>query len=398
MAAILVLTAATALAFYILIAYPLLLALLRERGGVPVCKDLDFRTSVSVVIAVHNGEAFLRQKLQSILKLEYPRELVDIIVVSDGSTDCTDRIASDFSNQRVRLVRVCKGGKASAVNAALPFVTGEIVFFTDVRQPLDPSALTHLVANFADPSVGAVTGELRLIQGDNGEQADMDLYWRYEVWARQQHSRIDSLFNTTGCIYAIRRSLTAIIPPDTLTDDALIPQRAFFSGYRVIFDPKAIAYDYPAVAGTEFKRRMRTLAGLWQVFQRCPQLFTSSNRMRWHFLSHKFGRLLLPWTLIAILCATAFLPDHQWRWILFDNEAVLLFLAAIDALIPRGMIFKRLTSPARTFLIMNAAALASIAVFFIPAGWLWSQTRVVTSGQVADPERETAETTSVGWK
>ena len=255
-----ILAISTFLAFYFLIGYPLLLALLPPSSGPAVKKDLTFQPTVSILIAVYNGSAFIRRKLESLLALSYPKEKIQILIVSDGSTDDTERICGEFQSQGVHLLTVPKGGKAAALNAALPLATGEILFFTDVRQPLDPMVLAHLTANFADPTVGAVTGELRLLQGDHGEQADMDLYWRYEIWARKQHSRIDSLFNTTGAVYAMRRSLAEPLPPDTLTDDAILPQRAFFRGYRIIFDPEAIAYDYPAVAGTEFRRQFWTIS------------------------------------------------------------------------------------------------------------------------------------------
>jgi len=372
-----ILAISTFLAFYFLIGYPLLLALLPPSSGPAVKKDLTFQPTVSILIAVYNGSAFIRRKLESLLALSYPKEKIQILIVSDGSTDDTERICGEFQSQGVHLLTVPKGGKAAALNAALPLATGEILFFTDVRQPLDPMVLAHLTANFADPTVGAVTGELRLLQGDHGEQADMDLYWRYEIWARKQHSRIDSLFNTTGAVYAMRRSLAEPLPPDTLTDDAILPQRAFFRGYRIIFDPEAIAYDYPAVAGTEFRRRMRTLAGLWQVFRRHPQLFTS-GRMRWHFLSHKFGRLALPWTILAIYASTFALPPSGWRSFLLWNEAALPLLALLDRALPKGFFLKTLTSRARTFLVMNLAALAAVAVFFVPATKLWNPTRVKT--------------------
>jgi hypothetical protein len=232
------------------------------------------------------------------------------------------------------------------------------------------------VANFADATVGAVSGELRLLPGESGEQADMNAYWRYELWARSRHSQIDSVFNTTGSIYAMRRALAAPLPPDTIADDAFQPFRAFFANYRVILDPQAIAYDYPAVAGTEFRRRLRTLAGLWQVYRRTPELFSSRNRMRFHFLSHKFTRLLLPWAVLLLYGATPALHPGALRMFLLAAEGGVLLLAAMDWLTPRGSLIKRLTSPARTFLTMNAAAALAILVFFVPAQRLWRPTRV----------------------
>lgn len=373
-----------ALIFHIVAGYPLLLAWRRSAGRPPVAKDPAFQTTVSVIVAVHNGEALIRRKLEVLLGLDYPRDLVSIIVVSDGSTDRTEAIARESENQGVTVISAPRGGKAAALNHGLAAAAGEIIFFTDVRQPLDPGCLRHLVANFADPTVGAVTGELHLLRGDSGEQADMDLYWRYEIWARQRQSEIDSLFNTTGCIYAMRRSLAAPLPADTLTDDAILPLRAFFQGYRVIFDPAAIAFDYPAVAGTEFRRRFRTLAGLWQVHARFPALFTGRNRMRVHFLSHKFGRLMLPWLILVFFGSAVALPHSWFRILLLTAGAAWLLLAAANGMVSSGSPLKRLTSPARTFLVMNAAALAAVAVFFVPPTRLWTPTRVHTSGKPAE--------------
>ena len=366
----------TAVAAYILIGYPILLKLICGRPPRPVAKDLKHQSTVSVVMAVYNGADFIRPKLESLLALDYPRELVQILVVSDGSTDATNAIVREFSARGVQLLEASHGGKAAAVNLALAHATGEILFFTDVRQPLDRMALRHLVANFADPSIGAVTGELRLIRGTGGEQIDMDLYWRYEVWARTIHSGIDSIFAVTGCIYAMRRSLAAPLPPSTLSDDAILPLRAFFKGYRVVFDPEAIATDAPAVSGTEFRRRRRNLAGLWQVWVRMPELFTSRNRMRLHFLSHKFGRLALPWAMLLIAGATLALPASPFRTGLVVGDLALVLIALLDPIVPREFPFKRLSSPARTFLVMNAASLVALQVFFTPANKLWIPTKV----------------------
>lgn len=363
-------------AFYFLIGYPLLLWQWPRRTR-PVAKDLTFSPGVTIILAVHNGAAFLKQKLESILALDYPAELREILVVSDGSTDETDAIASRFADQGVELLRVEKGGKSAALNRALARQNREVLFFTDVRQKLDRQSLRHLAANFADPAVGAVTGELKiLVPEGGGEQADMDLYWRYELWVRDLHSSIDSLFNTTGCLYAMRTSLAAPMPDDTLTDDAELPLGAYLRGYRIVFDPLALAYDYPTVSGTEWKRRMRTLAGMWQVYRRHPELLILWRRMGFHFFSHKLGRVLLPWTLLLGVCGTILMPWTGVRNFLLVNEALVLLLALSDRFegLPRG--WKKLSSRARTFLMMNLAALLSVRVFWVDPRTLWVPTKV----------------------
>jgi len=376
MAAVVLLALASGLVFYLLIGYPLLLARSR-RAAPPIRKDPAFQSTVTILIAVHNGEEFIQKKLESILALDYPADLREILVISDGSTDGTRSIVESFADRGVRLLTVPRGGKASALNAGLAQAKGDILFFTDVRQALDRHALSHLVANFADPSVGAVTGELKLLNPARaGEQADMELYWKFELWARLQHSRIDSIFSVTGCIYALRRSLAAPLPPDTIADDGTSSLRAFFNGYRVVYDPEAIAYDYPAAPGGEFRRRLRTLAGLWQLFVRLPKLFTGANRMRFHFLSYKFGRLMLPWTILLILASTFALPDASWRTFLLLDELMLVVIAILDQFIPTNFFLKRVSSPARTFLAMNLAALLAVLIFFVPPETLWRPTRM----------------------
>jgi cellulose synthase/poly-beta-1,6-N-acetylglucosamine synthase-like glycosyltransferase len=377
--AMLVLLTGAAVIFYTLIGYPVILAIITARTPAkasPPAKDLRHAPTVSLILVVYNGASHIRAKLGTILALDYPRQQLEIIVVSDGSVDETESVVREFASRGVELLVIPHGGKAAGLNHALARASGEILFFTDVRQPLDRMALRHLAANFADQTVGAVTGELQLTRGARGEQADMDLYWRYELWARGRHSGIDSIFNTTGCIYAMRRQLAAPLPPDTLSDDAMLPLRAFFAGYRVIFDPEAIAIDYPALPGTESRRRFRNLAGLWQVFVRLPQLFTSRNRMRFHFLSHKFSRLILPWAMLLVLGATFALAPSSFRSSMLGAELALLLLASLDRWIPRRFPLKRLSSPARTFLLMNAASLAAPVVFFTPSSRLWVPTRV----------------------
>ena len=376
MIAALILIIAATISLYILVGYPLLLGVWK-RFGPPIQKDPEFRATVSVLLAVYNGQEFIGKKLDNLLALDYPSELLDVVVVSDGSTDATDSIVESYADRRVRLVRVPHAGKAAALNAAMSQATGDILFFVDVRQMLDAQALRHLAANFADPTVGAVSGELRFVHSDQvGEAVDIDIYWKYEIWARQRHSQIDSMFSTTGCIYAMRRNLAEPIPPDTLVDDGVIPLQAFFRGYRVVIDTDALAFDYGVITGGEFRRKLRTLAGVWQIWARIPRLFTSADRMRMHFLPHKFGRVILPWMVLAGLIAAFALPDGPVRSALLVIALAVLALAVVDPVLPKQFFFRRISSPARSFVVLNAAALLSILVFFVPPERLWKPTRV----------------------
>ena len=361
--------------FYTLFGYPLLLALearLRRRA----VRRGPVRATVSVILPVYNGEQWIATKLDSILRLDYPAGLVQILVISDGSTDATHEIVCRYKSlANLELIVVPRGGKAAAINAGLGKARGEILFFTDVRQDLAPDSLERLVECFADPQVGAVSGELIIRDGHGVEQASVGLYWKYEKWIRKLQSDIDSVMGTSGCIYAMRRSLARPLPPGTLVDDMYLPLGAFFDGYRVIFDERALAYDFPTQLTSEFRRKVRTLAGVYQVIGQYPALLGPRNRMLIHFFSHKVARLLLPWAMLAAFL-TSFFLSPPWNGIALSAQFAGYSLAIADFLIPDGLPPKRLTSPFRTFVVLMAAALCAISIFFVPAGILWGQTRV----------------------
>lgn len=360
---------------YILAGYPVMLALLGRLRPKHVRKEFQ-RKSVSIVLPVQNGERWIESKLQSIAALNYPRELMEVIVVSDGSTDRTDELVEATPEDNVRLIRVSKSGKASALNAGMQQARGEVLFFTDVRQPLDKDSLMHLVSCLADPDVGVVTGELVILQGETREEADVGLYWRYEKWLRAQLNRVGSLLVVTGCIYAMRRDLATPIPPGTLTDDAYLPMGAFLRGYRIVFEPAAKAFDYPTKLNMEFRRKVRTLAGLFQLIGQYPALLNPfANRMWIDFLSYKLGRLLLPYALIFILIGSFGFPG-PWAALLLGAQAVFYLLAFLNAFVPDGSIVKRLTSPIATFVTLIVAAFYAGSILFVPAQELWKETKV----------------------
>jgi len=299
-------------------------------------------------------------------------ELLEVFVLSDGSADRTDEIAG--KTEGVKLIKLARSGKPAALNAGMAAASGEILLFTDVRQELHPDAIRFLLECLSDPEVGVASGALVIRTPQTHEEANTSLYWRYEFWIRDKLSSIDSIFGATGALYAMRRELAVPIPQNALLDDMFLPLSVFFQGFRLIVDARAKMYDYPTALDTEFRRKVRTLAGNYQIIGAYPRLLTPSNRLWWHFLSYKFGRLLLPFALIAILFSSFLLPAPWWK-IAAGAQIVFYGLAAVDFWI-RGGLLKRISSPVRTFVTLMIASLMALRIFFVPSAQLWHQTRV----------------------
>lgn len=364
---------------YVIVGYPLLLGFLARYFPRPIHKE-DFQPTVAVVIPVRNGAPYIRRKLESVLRLDYPPEKLEILMVSDGSTDETDVLIGQFASRGIHLLHVPHGGKPAALNAGIPLTHNQIVLLTDIRQELETDSLRRLVSCFADPSVGVVSGELVIRQGDNRAEANIGLYWRMETWIRNRLSDLDSMLGATGPFYAIRRELVTTIPPDTLLDDVFLPLGAFFRGYRLVVEPAARAYDDPTSLATEFRRKVRTLAGNYQMMRLYPILFSPRNRMWIHYLSLKLGRLLLPFALMAV-AITGFLLPAAWMVFLAVATQVLVYgLAVLDLWVPEKVFLKRISSPARTFVVMMIAAVCALSVFFVSPQKLWTPTKTRTAG------------------
>jgi cellulose synthase/poly-beta-1,6-N-acetylglucosamine synthase-like glycosyltransferase len=358
-----------AFVLYVMLGYPALLAILARLRPAPVAARPQSKR-VTVLLPVHNGAAWIEAKLRSLLALDYSRELVQVVVISDGSDDGTEEIARAFASQGVELFSLPRAGKMVALNEGMRHATGEILLFTDVRQELDRASLRSLVACFADPKVGVVSGELVIRQGRTLEEVNVGAYWRYEKWIRKHQSRLDSLMGATGCIYAMRASLAAPLAPDTILDDVMLPLGAFFQGYRLILDEGARAYDDPTSLRSEFRRKVRTLAGVYQTIGRVPQLLGPRNRMWIHFVSHKLGRLLLPWAMLLILAGSFGLPG-VWRTLALAGQAAFSVLILLDLALSDSSPLKRVTAPARTVFVLLAAAFCAVFYLLLPRQPLW---------------------------
>ncbi|PYQ58657.1 MAG: hypothetical protein DMF58_14540, partial [Acidobacteria bacterium] len=224
-------------------------------------------------------------KIQNLLALDYPGDRIEILVGSDGSTDSTAEKLLTISDNRVRVFNFPqRRGKPAVLNTLVPKAKGDIVVLADVRQRFESEVLRAFARSFADPQIGAVSGEVVLTtESGTAVSEGAGLYWRYETFIRSRECMIDSTIAVTGPIYAIRRTLFEPIPPDTIVDDLLIPLRISRRGYRVIVEPEARAIDSAyATASQEFTRKVRTLAGNFQLFARERWLLNPfQNRLWW---------------------------------------------------------------------------------------------------------------------
>jgi cellulose synthase/poly-beta-1,6-N-acetylglucosamine synthase-like glycosyltransferase len=358
----LVFVASALLCAYTYIGYPALLALLAALRPLRMSAEPAWTPHVTACMAVHNGAPYLRDKIASMLAQDYPANRLDVLVYTDGCTDDSVAVLRELASAdpRIRVIEAAqRAGKPTALNRMRTQARGEVLLMTDVRQPLEPGCTGRLVALLADPAVGCVSGNL-VLPGTTGA----GLYWRYENWIRLTEARFRGMVGVTGPIYAVRRADLDAIPEDTILDDMWIPLRLGLQGRRLLFCADAIARDAAFDDEREFGRKVRTLAGNYQVFARMPALLSPAANPAWfETFSHKVCRLLCPWGLLALFGSTAVLAlerasDPGTFGILVRGaavaEAAFLVLAVLGG---RAGSAGRV---ARTFVVLNAAAVVGL--------------------------------------
>lgn len=331
--------------------YPLLL-LLRKR--VPVLRRAC-TPKVSIILAAHNEERNLPRKLAALRSLDYPAELLEIVVASDGSTDGTNDLLR-LTPEVASVLLPTPAGKAEAINQAVRMATGDVLVCLDVRQSLDPNAVRELVSCLADPEIGAVSGALHLEDALGRPSVDgLGMYWKLEKLTRRLESATGSVVGVTGAIYAMRRELFQPIPKGTLLDDVLIPMQVARAGKRVIFHPGAIARDRIfAEPGKEFGRKVRTLTGNYQMLQLAPWLLGPANPLLLRLISHKLLRLVVPLFLVTLLVSSALAPAFPYK--VFFVLQVFFYLIALFGLLLPGARQQRVVGVPYTFVMLNSAA------------------------------------------
>ncbi|HQY89585.1 MAG TPA: glycosyltransferase family 2 protein, partial [Tepidisphaeraceae bacterium] len=301
---------------YAYLCYPIVIYICsRLFGKTPIAPTIveDKPPRVTLLIAAYNEEAVIEERIQNALKLNYPRDYLDIVIASDGSDDATAEICRRYANQ-VRLFDYReRRGKSATLNATMAQLDTDIVVFSDANTSMDADAIRHLTRWFADPKVGAVCGRLVLTDPETGNNVD-SVYWRYETFLKRCEARLDGLLGANGAIYAIRRDLFVPLPAGTLVDDFVAPLLAKMrSKCRIVYDVEARAFEEsaPDLHG-EYRRRARIGTGGFQAIGILwPLLGPSYGWTAFTFWSHKILRWACPCFMIGALLFSALLVNHN---------------------------------------------------------------------------------------
>ncbi len=378
------------LILYSYVGFPILVVLrglLRQR---PV-RMADIAPSVSLVIAAYNEESRIADRINNALALEYPREQLEIVIASDGSTDKTNEIVASFADTGVRFLPLQRQGKIPVLNTAVAETTGEILLFSDATTMFAPDALRILVRSFADPEVGAVGGRQLYVTGNasGGASIGERLYWNFDRLLKLSQSKSGSMIAAGGAMYALRRELFRPIPVGVL-DDHVISTLAIAQGYRLVFEPNALAYQTIAANDTaEFRRKVRVIVqGLYTLWTQ-RELF---NPLRYGFysvqlFSHKLLRWSVAWPLIVLAVVSPSLYPAGRLYKAALQGQLLLYGCAVSALLLRRTrfaqlkMFKLLAIPYYFCMVNYAALCAWMQLLSGKRVVMWDSTKRAADGE-----------------
>ena len=271
----------------------------------------DITPYVSLIIAAYNEEKVIEEKIKNSFQLEYPKEKMQIIIVSDGSTDNTQKIVDSYKCQGVNsLFLPERRGKTAALNRAVAVATSEILVFSDANSMYEPRAIAQLVANLNDASIGGVCGRKSIVRNAQRESSQGDsLFWDIESRLKIMQSQAGSISNGDGEIFAIRRHLYSPSPENMINDDQAITFNIVKNGYRVVYEPLAISYEEASIIiEDDFKVKARMVTGGYKTIARYREnIFPPKDFFAFQFFSHKIIRYIMPFLLILLLCSNLFL-------------------------------------------------------------------------------------------
>ncbi|MBL8062710.1 MAG: glycosyltransferase family 2 protein [Anaerolineales bacterium] len=287
---------------YTYVGYPFLIALLAKVFGKPETYGPYF-PAITLMIPAYNEEAYITQKLDNSLTLDYPREKLQILVVADGSSDKTADIVRQYAERSVELSYIPdRNGKMAAIVRAMDFVRGEIVVFSDANNMYEEKALRELVAPFSNGKVGATTGAKLIIEDGRDLSSAEGLYWKYESGVKKNETAMGSTVSSVGEIMAVRKNL--FVPPKgkIINDDHYIILDLLRRDYRVVYVPSARSFEYVSkTARDEVERRTRMNAGLYQTISMSGRLLPRRLILIWQVLSHKYFRAFVPFALLSLV-------------------------------------------------------------------------------------------------
>ena len=353
--------------------YPALVILIAGRSFQRT-RASSYRPRVTVVMVCYNEAARLPKRIDNLLNTDYPHELLDIVLVSDGSSDDTEDVVQQIGDPRLRLIaRSERTGKAGCLNVGVEKAKGEIIVFCDARQTFNRQTIPRLIDRFPRDGkrmpIGAVSGRLEIAEGGGGMAEGVGAYWKLERRLREAEGMLDSTIGCTGAVYAVRRELYRPIPDDTLLDDVVIPMQILCDGSRVVLEPYAHAFDPQELSSDrEENRKRRTLAGNVQMLLRHPQwLLPWRNRCLIQLISHKYMRMAGPFCLLAAAVTNVLLLSHRFYLLLGIVQLLCYVLALIGA---RGG--PRPARLAASFLFLNLQVVRGIYYYFFGnwrSGW-----------------------------
>jgi cellulose synthase/poly-beta-1,6-N-acetylglucosamine synthase-like glycosyltransferase len=317
---------------------------------------------VSIILCVHNGAGRIADRLRNLAACAWTGER-EFLVFCDGCTDDTAAEAEASGVDGVRVIRSeVQRGKWAALNEAVAVARHEIIVFADARQTFHPQALQELVGAFQDASVGAVSGLLEIAPSEGGGGQGVDLYWKMERKLREWEGRYDSVIGCTGAIYAIRKQAYQPLESGTILDDVIVPMQIAVEGWRVAYNPQAVAYDPQTLEPAKEKlRKRRTLVGNYQMLERYPRwLLPWHNRLWWQLISHKYARLAVPWLMLAVLLLTLAMPKSPAVLVFLGLQTLCYALAAVGWLFPAWR-SKLVTIPSGFLLLQLTCARAFFA-------------------------------------
>jgi cellulose synthase/poly-beta-1,6-N-acetylglucosamine synthase-like glycosyltransferase len=354
--------------FYTYLAYPIIISILAKFKRKKDNFIISEYPTVSIIMPLFNEAEVIEQKIKNLLKLDYPRQKIEILIGSDGSYDNTELILKKNIHKGIKFFSQRKRqGKPYTINKLASYARGEILFFTDARQEIESSALKRLVRNFADAQIGCVSGELIYRKKEGIASRGVGLYWEYEKFLRQKESQIYAMIGATGAIYACRKELFEPLPDDIILDDLYTPFMAVKKGYRAIFDREAKAYDEIAeTPREEHRRKKRTLAGNYQIFFRMPEMLNPfKSKIALQIISHKLLRVLMPFFMIAFFVSNLMLAGSPFYYHLFILQSLFYLLALTEAILRRRLnrIKKLFFGVPYMFCLLNFSALVGLWEF-----------------------------------